>query len=247
MEILMEDMLKRLETYYRNEGILAKPFTCRFKDACCGGNSKFTGPKSAFVSSGYERSDLPRLLFLSLDSGSGNAPPEKRLPPAIRRGGENMDVSALPKHKHWYRTHELAWCILKQFDSTLTLEGINRYFAHANSAKCCQNKPGRSQADARLFRNCRGYVAGELRVLQPDILVSQGNWAKWAIQSVVKEDHTQFDKFASVIQIADRELFWLHTYHPRAYGYFYRQRDNCRGWERYSRLIKDFMNSRMQR
>ena len=191
----MQDMLQQLETYYESQGILATSFTCRFQETCRGGSETFTGPKSAFVSAGYERGDLPRLLFLSLDSGSGKKSPESRLPKTVRRGEENMDVGGLPKHKHWYRTHELAWHLLRQFDSSLTIERVNRYFAHANSAKCCQNKPGRAQADATLFRNCRRYLAEEIRLLRPDVIVTQGDWAEWGMESIA-EIRERVDRFA---------------------------------------------------
>ena len=152
-----------------------------------------------------------------------------------------MDVTSLPKHKHWYRTHELAWHILKKFDKSLEIKRINQYFAHANSAKCCQNKPSRSQADSTLFENCRRYLAGEMRVLRPDIIVTQGNQAKWGVKSIATIQK-QIDAFACVIRFDGRVLFWLHTYHPAAYGKFNAQRDRCKGWERYSKEIKEFVD-----
>lgn len=236
----MGDMLTHLETYYRSKGILATNFTCLHKQECSGTSEKFTGPKSAFASTGYERGDLPRLLFLSLDSGSGDEAACRKLPHAVRQGGESMNVARLPKHKHWYRTHEIAWYILREFDPNLEIERINRYFAHANSAKCCQNKPSKSQADSILFRNCRRYLAGEIQVLRPDIVVTQGDWAKWGVNEIA-EVQDQIDNFARTIRFDGRVLFWLHTYHPAAFGKFNAQRDGCRGWEKYSKKIKDFM------
>ncbi len=65
-------MLQRLYRYYEDKGILSTSFACLHKKQCSAGSPDFTGPKSAFVSTGYENrsSNLPRLLFLSLDSGS---------------------------------------------------------------------------------------------------------------------------------------------------------------------------------
>ena len=242
----MEDMFRQLEAYYRDEGILATSFTCPFQKECSGGSEAFTGPKSAFVSSGYERGDLPRLLFLSLDSGSGEESAEDRLPGAVRATLEEKDKLPKTRHLHWYRTYELAWYILRQF-RPLEREQVNRYFAHANAAKCCQNKPGGSQADRRLFMNCRGYLAGELRILRPDILVTQGDWAKSGMISIV-EIQEQIDKFACIVRFDGRAVFWLHTYHPRRFGDFYAQRRGGEGWEKYSRQIKDFVDrtSRLQ-
>ena len=212
-------MLEQLEKYYHTNGILATNFSCPHQEDCRSGSATFTGPKSAFVSTGYERGDLPRLLFLSLDSGSGEQSAETRLPDAVRRGGETMNVARLPKHKHWYRTHELAYYILRQFDPSLTVQRVNQYFAHANSAKCCQNKPSRSVADSTLFENCQRYLAGEIRLLRPDVIVTQGGWAKWGLRKIA-DIQERIDDFANIVLFDGRVLFWLHTYHPAAWGKF---------------------------
>ena len=163
-------MLTELERYYVQNGILATQFTCRYKAACSANCPAFTGPKSAFVSSGYEEGRLPRLLFLSLDSGSGKHNDHERLPLAVRAQEEGRDVLALAKHKHWYRTHELAWYILKAFAPDLQVEEAKLYFAHANSAKCCMNKDQRAKADGILFKNCQRYLRQELELLEPEIM-----------------------------------------------------------------------------
>ena len=183
-------MLRELKTFYKKEGILSTSFTCPFKSDCKGTSKSFTGPKSTFVSTGYETGTLPRLLFLSLDSGSGDADPAKRLPLAIRKKLErDVDVLSLPRHRHWYRTHELAWYILRRFDKTLNIEDTRKYFAHANSAKCCMNKAGSKKADKRLFRNCSPYLRDELPLLAPEIIVTQGNEARKAIRTLSEGTH----------------------------------------------------------
>ena len=146
---MTETMFQRLYRYYKDNGILSTSFTCHHKEQCKGGSKEFTGPKSAFVSTGYENKscNLPRLLFLSLDSGDGDKNDGNRLPEALRHQEEiDRDVLALPKHKHWYRTHELAWYIFKRFDPCIRLEDAKKHFAHANSAKCCMNKPGEKKS-----------------------------------------------------------------------------------------------------
>ena len=242
-------MLNQLENYYRTQGILATCFTCRHQAECSGTNEAFTGPKSASVSKGYER-HRPRLLFLSLDSGSAEGNPEKRLPHAVRRGMENVDVGRLRRTeptKHWYRTHELAWYILKHFHENLEEEDVKYYFAHTNAAKCCQNKPKGLQADAILFRNCRGYLAGEIRVLRPDIVVTQGDWAKWGLKPIV-DVLEQIDEYARIARFDGRQLFWLHTWHPRRFGDFYKQRGfdtetgRCEGWQKYAEHTREFID-----
>lgn len=245
---MTETMLQRLSRYYKDKGILSTSFTCPHKEQCRGDSQKFTGPKSAFVSTGYENNSngLPRLLFLSLDSGSGDKDDRKRLPEALRRQEEERDVLALHKGKHWYRTHELAWYIFKRFCSSIKLEEAKEHFAHANSAKCCMNKPGRKQADRVLFRNCQEYLEGELEILRPDVIVTQGAEAKKAVGSFY-EPLECIDEYASIIRMNSRKVFWLHTYHPGNWGAFNRQRnfDKTRnlalGWDKYSRKIYDFV------
>lgn len=248
---MTETMFQQLARYYKDNGILSTSFTCPHKEQCRGDSQKFTGPKSAFVSTGYENKSgtLPRLLFLSLDSGSGDKDDRKRLPEALRQQEEkDRDVLALHKGKHWYKTHELAWYIFKRFRPSIKLEEAKGHFAHANSAKCCMNKPGRKQADRVLFKNCRKYLPGELEILCPDIIVTQGAAAKKAVGSFY-ETLKCIDKYASIIRMNSRKVFWLHTYHPGNWGAFNRQRNFDKaqnlalGWHKYSRKIYEFVEA----
>ena len=250
---MTETMFQRLSHYYQDKRILSTSFTCSHKKECSAGSPKFTGPKSAFVSTGYENrsSDLPRLLFLSLDSGSGDKDDKNRLPEAVRQQEEiERDVLALPKHKHWYRTHELACYIFKRFRPSIKLEEAKEHFAHANSAKCCMNKPGRKQADRILFKNCQKYLKGELEILCPDVIVTQGAEAKKAVEFFYESlERIDDDEYASTILMNSRKVFWLHTYHPGNWGAFNRQRnfDKVRnlalGWDKYSRMIYEFIEA----
>lgn len=244
----MTAMLKPLEKFYRDNGILSTHFTCKYKDACKGDCENFTGPKSAYVGEGYEEGKLPRLLFLSLDSGDGAKEPEHRLPVAVRDGEKETVVDDLHKNQHWYRTYELAWYILKRFDSKFEkVEDVKGFFAHANSAKCCMNNVGRAQADGRLFENCRGYLEGELKVLAPQLLVTQGDWAVGAVHSFRGDEIETVDEWASVVMLLGKPVFWLHTYHPRHSKGFSKQRNACRvtgvarGWEFYSERMHRFI------
>ena len=241
-------MLRELEDYYARNGILSTSFTCEFKNDCKGDCEKFTGPKSAFVSSGYADNEFPRLLFLSLDSGSGDPISANRLPAAVRKHEEwEGDFSLLNRGKHWYRTHELAWYILRKFNPRLNIGEARRFFAHANSAKCCMNKKQRKKADKKLFQNCKAYLKDELKILDPEILVTQGDEAKDAIQAIHDGITKSIGRFASIIALNGKQVFWLHTYHPGAYAAFNEQRnfdktmDVAVGWELYASRIHDFV------
>ena len=233
-------ILDDLQRYYANHGILATRFACPHKNACRGNSERFTGPKSAYVGECYENAHacgLPRLVFVSLDSGSAEANPMKRLPEAVRH--ETISGCLGPKNRHWYRTHELGACIFNRILGTcMTPRQAQPYFAHANSAKCCQNKPGRRQADRRLFENCRRYLPGELDLLRPDVIVTQGNPAKSGLASVVGFSPPK-SRFTTRARLGEREVFWLHTYHPAAFGWFYRQRQR---WGEFADEIKVFVD-----
>ena len=115
----MGAMFDELASFYARSGILATSFSCEHLDACRGSCTSFTEAKSAYVGPDYEKGTLPRLLFLSLDSGSADRGPERRTPEAVRLQEVACDVQSLHQAKHWYRTHELAWVLLRQFDRTL--------------------------------------------------------------------------------------------------------------------------------
>ena len=237
-----------LHSYYGDNGILSTSFTCAYKDQCRSDCAEFTGPKSAFVSSRYDDGTLPRLLFISLDSGSGDKVDENRLPDAVRQFNEfDRDFSSLKKNTHWYITHELAWYILRRFDPSLTIEGTRHFFAHANSAKCCMNKPQRKKANLILFRNCKRYLAEEFEILRPAIVVTQGKEAKESFLSTRPSVRTRLDDFASVVDVGPRQHFWLHTYHPSNWGAFNTQRafneetKQANGWLHYSDLAYQFV------
>jgi uracil-DNA glycosylase len=177
---------------------------------------------------------LPRLVFLSLDPGRSVHLHERMLI------GQRLSEQRWVEHEllrgrarqstHWYRTHELALTLLLPFAPCLTIGAVHDYFAHTNSAKCCLNYPGRAQADDRLFDNCRSYIAGELEVLRPEILVTQGIMAKRAITEsdalrIVKAAATPTD--CAEVEYAGGRALWLCTYHPRYFQGFYRQRREC--------------------
>lgn len=145
---------------------------------------------------------------------------------------DELVVSDLDKGKHWYETHELAWKILKKFQPDLTLSGVKPYFAHTNSAKCCENNPGGSQARDVLFTRCREYVPGEIEILSPDIIITQGNQAKATIDNcftAISTDTKLEGCPVKTLEISNRNVIWVHTYHPR-YGGYWTQKMNCWGY-----------------
>lgn len=235
-------MLKALTAFYRPQGILSTEFTCPQQVECKGDCATFTGPKSAFLPSGYERHELPRLLILSSDSGGGDPDPESRLPEAVRRCHESKPYNPKHRGRHWYRTHELAWYILWRLDPdrALRIQDVNRFFAHTNAAKCSENNPNSRQASGPLFKNCRPYVRAELEFLRPDILVTQGDKAREVVNlfetspidmpatfsylQKKESDRPWLERFTSdryiraITNLTEKDVFWLHTAHPTPRG-----------------------------
>jgi len=237
-------MIDKIEEYYRDKVILSTNFECSYKKECGRQSEKFYGPKSAFISSGYEKGTLPRLLILSLDPGSSEENPSKRLPIAVREFEETRDISLLHKGRHWYRTHELAFHILRQFKDDLNIEDVKHYFAHVNTVKCSMNNPYNKQADKMLFKNCRGYLEDEIVLMRPDIIVTQGLEAKKALEQIIPETHLSQDRAHHIINLNGRKVFWLQTVHPSNYGAFHKQFNKGKGWDKYAREIYQWYQER---
>lgn len=235
-------ILDELKSFYESHDIYAFNFNCKHYADCSRGCEKFTQARSAFVGREYERT-FPRILFLSLDPGEGESipSPEDRTLEGVRALEEtNCNVSqrrGREKTRHWYRTHELAGIILQEFKINVNIGDTHNYFAHTNSAKCCMNKNRSSKADPRLFENCREYIPGEIGVLQPDIIVSQGLEAEAAVRNsipplrIVRWAGTEPCLYA-VLDGPWKKAVWLHTYHPRAWGKFNNQRRHFESWSR---------------
>ena len=248
------NMLRELTAFYESQGISPANFRCRHCRECSDEATNFTEAKASHVGPRYGLEDLPRLLFLSLDSGSACPHPQERTAEAVRRQNLAMCVECLPKNKHWYCTHELAFHLLHQFKADLTLPDTRLYFAHVNSAKCCQNNSGRREASHILFDNCRKFIPGELGVLMPDIIVTQGKQAEKAIKHnfCISERSSlsapvagyklkaRYETGLIELEPNGKKCLWLQTHHPR-YGGFYPQKEHC--WPKYVKKVKRFWRS----
>lgn len=215
-------MYKQLTEYYKLKGISAKDFNCPYYQSCSQtAPETFTTAKESFVSSGYVEHSIPRIVFLSLDSGSAEKDPTLKTLESVRAWEEEKEnIHMLPRNKHWYRTHELAHTILKHFKPDLSIDQARRYFSHVNSAKCCMNNPQRAQANQILFDNCRKFIPGELEILDPDIIITQGRWAKLALDGAFPElGKSDIIPDAlpeiKILLLNSHPVIWIETYHPR--------------------------------
>lgn len=238
--------------YYKKVGISAVGFKCKYYKECrseCEDTSKFTTAREPYIGKHYSKKGVPRLLFLSLDSGDEVTDPQSKTIKALR------ERSWVPKNKekpkHWYKTHQFACVIFDElnkisqskwdsgnvdknmdFHPVQEIEKIKSFFAHTNSAKCCMNNKHAKQASKTLFNNCRSYIPEELKIFDPHILVTQGNFARETVEAAVGEGIFSLKKRRNISKASKKHDFmiieikrnkpalWIHHYHPGNWGTF---------------------------
>jgi hypothetical protein len=258
-------LIASLKAYYSEHGIGAEEnFHCKHEAECKGelpycnpalrGRDCFSTASEPWIGPNYGLDlKIPKLVFVSLDSGDAGTGSR-----AIEcRDGWAPGVRVAPpkeKRRHWFCTCEIAHRLVCAFDPDLCdtrIEDAEAYFAHTNSARCCQNKGGNRQADPVLFDNCRKFVGPELEIFRPDILVSQGDHAKDAVLkhfSPLRTIYSWPDKGGAckVLRIAGQECLWYHTYHPnQGRGLFWKQREQViLPDDGLSRVVREFIATR---
>jgi hypothetical protein len=246
-------MLEQLRAYYRSQGIAAQEFSCPHggvhAGSCRSISRDFVTAREAFVGSEYEKGTLPRVLFLSIDASSAHPgrEPAKRTLEFMRYWEENgrsdpegCNPDELHRGRHWFWTHKIAHEILDPIARTrlgtpIPFRHIHKYFAHTNSAKCKDAARGSGQGPARVFKNCRAFLPPEVRLLRPDIVVTQGDYGRLAIVDAFpvlrRSMHPSTPEYTcEVIDIDGRAVFKLSTFHQNAYGDFNRERREAYDW-----------------
>jgi hypothetical protein len=242
-------MLRAVEEFYRRNGIWPTDFHCPHHGTCSRGEPRFTVAKASFIGPEYERGTLPRLLFLSLDSGSGSHDANDHTLEAVCQTELRRKIGKLVKTQHWYLTHSLARELLRQFDPKLKITGTTPYFAHVNTAKCSVNNPHRREAPARLPAHCRAYLKGELPLLMPDILITQGAKARDAVRDQFRVTHMQERRIEKatvgwgiIHGLTEHGTLWLATLHPSAYRWFWTEQKEY--WPTYRQKVGEFIQNR---
>lgn len=261
---MSQNIIEELEQYYTENRISARGFKCQYYKECKGECKTFSKAKEAMVGSEYEKHTVPRILFISLDPGTSSRIHAERTTEYQRENEIVENESDLgPGGKHWKETCLLAHRILKRFKPDLTLLEIQAYFAHTNSAKCCQNKSGGGMADERLFDNCREYIRGEIEVLDPNIIITQGDQAWNAVKhDSVEQDIEPGGKILirvaegkgnyeqtrnayydnGILHINHREVLWFHFHHTNAFGFFWDQKKIC--YKHWANVIEEKFEER---
>ena len=137
------------------------------------------------------------------------------------------------------------------FKPLTEIHKVKPYYAAANSAKCCMNNESRSQADSILFENCREYILGELTILDPDILVTQGQYARMVAEKMqikkilhkenISEASSKADDYHILQMNNGKTVVWIHHYHPNNYGFFKKNRDK---YIAYAKKTAEFLKTK---
>ena len=264
--VLLMGLVKNIRNYYKKKRISPTNFKCAHKIECSKKCRKFEEAREPYIGPAYERGLYPRILFVSLDVPRPKG--RKRLKPKERTVAAQQDFAQgyIPsndrhKNRHWYQTHEMVLALLKPCGNTLGVDDVKPYFAHTNAVKCSAGNEKGSQAHKRLFDNCREYIGGELKVLRPDILVTQGELAFRAVQHAVDTheisslrdvswagpwQRNSHKRAYGVLQISGKSVLWLVTFHPQArQGVFFKQK--AHSWTYWSTIVKHHWPARGKR
>lgn len=229
---MLANLQQELRDFYRENSIYPTPgadFACPHRHECKGGNPDFVEARLPSIGSRYFDDSTPRFVVISLDPGSETRDASER--DIVVRIADGSSAH-WPENRHWYQTHVLVAALLKRFDPEMNVDAAGEHFAHLNAAKCCANLKGNRQAPNRMFDNCRWYLPGEVRLFNPQVIVTQGDRAAWSFAGAfpaaeeqpfqcTEEKHRCSAKILNLGNGA--QALWLHTYHPnQRSGLFYR-------------------------
>lgn len=123
----------------------------------------------------YKGTCIPRIVVLSLSRPQPDPSSDLLNPPESQASGGD-------RNQHWPKTLEtvrsLLYPVIGYKDDNL----IEKLFVHVRTAKCCSNAGGGSNEDKKVYANCGVYLPGELSILKPNVIVTQGGNARRAVQ-----------------------------------------------------------------
>ena len=261
-------LIDKLTDYYEEKKILSTNFCCPRFELCRQGMcltpenahtekealNTFTQAKSALVGKHYEHT-TPRLLFVSLDPGSAIhithsfASPQSRTPEALQRHPKfELEVLRKKQKRHWIHTNKMAY-IIYSVCGIYPMEIIDAsdYFSHVNAFKCSVNKLGRGKASSRLFGNCRWYLRGEIDVLSPDVIITQGKEAMEGVELAFQAS-AQWGRTQTINLSNGSRVLWFPTYHPTVRNSSFKNQmeeewgSTGQPWMKFAQKVCEFMS-----
>ena len=231
-----ESMLDKLDRYYHEQGIPVLGFNCKHRDACsavCAPGKMVASPEP-YVGPIYEEGAVgvvPRLLFVSSDTNDPRwfqGHPEW----VTLKANRHFELKDRQKKKppHWRQTHALAHALLAPYvrnrlNKDVSVNDVSDYFSHTRSTRCKDSSIGRREGNYLMAANCRGFLKGELGILRPDIIVTQGTRARNALagvypvnQHVPMPGNPHHNAFYEIIQLSeDHRTIKIVAWHPCAH------------------------------
>jgi len=246
----------KLTAYYMRKGIHPEKFDCQHKSFCRYYAYKgiMTETKMSMVGSQYG-SSYPKICVVSLDPPSGAtgdfSEPYKRTTKYMAKH-EDRDYTINRTGPHWAMTLIIVKDILCQFGyksqrgsavieesyAGRPIENVEPYFAHVNIAKCSMNNPGNKKANRAVHEKCSSsYLLGELQVLKPDILLTQGNLTNEIMGVLLINRRFMKNELPSAFDtnIGKHSVLWLPMPHPTRDGISTLRKD----WKSYAYAIQD--------
>lgn len=232
-----------LNSYYLKNSIHPEKFDCQFQYLCrmSAHKGNMTETKMSMVGSRYGET-YPRIAVISLDPPSDEDKEgrirrwdfrsiDHRTTEYISSTHEKDDYVAVPPNPHWAMTQVIVKDLLVLFGypskpnsaiastsfSGRSIENVSAFFAHINMAKCSMNRPGQGKAPASVHKRCSGsYLAGELAILEPDMIISQGDTTNrilgkmFIAREVLSSELPKVEK----VELNGRNPIWMPMVHP---------------------------------
>jgi hypothetical protein len=239
-----KDFRGELNHYYTQMKIHPDTFNCDYQSCCRQyANQEMTEAKMLMVGSLYGKK-YPRITVVSLDPPKGKDGvfklPVNRSTEFVSEFHESEDFRVNRPNVHWAMTQIIVKDILillglqSSQNSAVVLESysgrrienVSSYFAHVNVAKCSMNNEENEQADFQVHQKCGyAYLLGELELLLPEILVSQGKRANAIMGHLLRMPGVEDDlPTAKMVHIGGGQVLWLPMDHPARHIAEIRQR-----------------------
>lgn len=239
----MDEMQEQLDTYYERDRIspventgnfdnMFNEFGCPMKENCRaaalnGAEFSVFEPRTegVYVSKYYEEGNyngdrIPRIVVISLSAPR---------PDISTAENETCSQTERVQNYHWPETLMTVRSLLCPSISPEKFpepELIEELFVHLRTAKCCSNAEGGNQEPPQVYENCGRYLGEEVRILKPDVIVTQGNYAHWQAEKHVFKEKVENiaveevdgidDSIARIMNLTEDNLsiYWLRAIFP---------------------------------
>jgi len=218
---MSHEYIEYLREHYRINGIGRKQFVDKTGNACSHCDDLTNGEllKGADTYIGSKYGSPFKIVVVCLDPGKDSKSFDER---RIQIEGST------PDNPHMRGTQNTLEALL--VNEEIEKEQLFSHYAMVNSCKCFPNDGTMNKAPDKFFENCRVFINEEIRLLEPDIIITQGNQAINAVAAYMPKRK----KKTFYHNIANEMMEKYPGYFPTSYfdylieKYFrYVEIDNC--------------------